>query len=294
MRLRHSLDLGVATHTGMQRSANEDDYVVLSAMDDAGGADLLAVADGMGGMAGGAEASRAALRGLAMGFREHRGPDLVARLQAGFAAACVRVGEVALQLPALRDMGTTLTALALGPNGAALVHVGDCRMLRLRGRQLEQLTVDHARTDLEHVLTRCIGAGLPAPQPDSGAVVLQEGDTVALLSDGVWKPVSPEAVGKLLLAGSAQEAAERLVSAALAEGGPDNATAVVVRLRGGSHAVGPVELPRGELPMLPTGNTASLLAPRWPLVLFGTAFAVLALVGLRVLGWFDVLSLWTG
>ncbi|MEY4673372.1 MAG: hypothetical protein RL148_1156 [Planctomycetota bacterium] len=294
MRLRRSIELGVATHTGMQRSANEDDYVVLSAVDEPGAADLFAVADGMGGMAGGAEASRAALRGLALGFRGWRGTDPLDGLRAGFSAACARVGELAGQLPALRDMGTTLTAIAVGPGGAALVHVGDCRALRLRGRQLEQLTVDHARTDLDHVLTRCIGAGMPPPQPDSGPVVLQEGDTVALLTDGVWKPVGPEAVARLLQGGSAQEAAERLVAAALAAGGPDNATALVVRLRGGSGVPEQFELPREELAAMPARSTRSLLAPRWPLLLLGAAAVLLALVGLRALGWFDVANLLGG
>lgn len=291
MRIRGSLDLGVSTHTGMQRHANEDDYLVLSGAGAARGADLVAIADGMGGMAGGAEASRAALRGLALGFCDGRAGDLLARLRHGFAEAQARVAELAQQLPALRDMGTTLTALATGGGRAALVHVGDCRAVVLRGRQLRQLTTDHARADLDHVLTRCIGAGAPAQDPDADWVELEPGDTVALVSDGVWKPVGQEQLARLLQGGSAQEAAERLVGAALAAGGPDNATAVVVRVREGGEEARAVDLPREERVLLPQGRGASLYAPRWPLLLLATALALLALVGLRALGWYDAANL---
>ena len=291
MRVRGSLDIGVSTHTGMQRHANEDDYLVLCGAEAARGADLVAIADGMGGMAGGAEASRAALRGLALGFCGAGAADALDRLRRGFREARGRVSELASQLPALRDMGTTLTALAAHEGRAALVHVGDCRAVRLRGRQLEQLTTDHARADLDHVLTRCIGAGAPDQEPDAAWVDLEPGDTLALLSDGVWKPVGTEQLIRLLLGGSAQEAAERLVGAALAAGGPDNATAVVLRVRQGADDPRAVELPREERVLLPEGSGGSLFAPRWPLLLLGLALLVLVLAGLRALGWFDAASL---
>lgn len=291
MRVRGSVDLGVATHTGMQRHANEDDYLVLSGVDNAHGADLFAIADGMGGMAGGAEASRTALRGLALGFSAGQGGDLLERLRRGHAEATVRVAEAARQLPALRDMGTTLTALATCDGRAAFAHIGDCRLLRLRGRQLVQFTTDHARADLDHVLTRCIGAGQQDQLPDAAWVDLEPGDTVALLSDGVWKPVGEEHVARLLHDGPAQQVAERLVGAALAAGGPDNATAIVLRLRGGDDQPVAVELPREERVLLPVGHGASLRSPRWPLVLLAAAVAVLVLAALRTLGWFDAASL---
>lgn len=291
MRVRGSIDLGVATHTGMQRHANEDDYLVLSGVHTTQGADLFAIADGMGGMAGGAEASRAALRGLALAFSGERGGDLLARLRRGHAGATARVAEAAQQLPALRDMGTTLTALATCDGRAAFAHVGDCRLVRLRGRQFLQLTTDHARADLDHVLTRCIGAGQQEQPPDVAWVDLVPGDTIALLSDGVWKPVGEEQVARLLQGGSAQEAAERLVGAALAAGGPDNATALVLRLRGGDDHPVAVELPREERVLLPVGHGAKLRSPRWPLLLLAAAAVVLALAALCTLGWFDAATL---
>lgn len=291
MRIRSSIDLGVATHTGMQRSANEDDFLVLSGADAAPGHDLFAVADGMGGLAGGAEASRAALRGLALGFRAGCERDVLAGLRHGFDVATARVAELASQLPALKDMGTTLTALAVGGGRAAIVHVGDCRALRLRGRSLEQLTTDHARMDHDNFLTRCIGAGMPSPQPDAAWIDLQPGDTILLVSDGVWKPVGAEAIVRLLTGGTAQQAAERLVGAALAAGGPDNATALVLRVHGGHERVTVVDLPREEQAVLPAGAEQSLHAPRWPLLLLAIAIVLLALVGLRALGWFDAASL---
>lgn len=294
MRTRASLDLGVCTHTGMQRHANEDDYLVLSGTEASRGAELMAVADGMGGMAGGAEASRAALRGLALGFCDGSHVDLLARLRQGFDAASARVAEIARQLPALRDMGTTLTALATSGGRAALLHIGDCRVVRLRGRQLVQLTTDHARSDLENVLTRCIGAGAPAQQPDAGWIEVETGDTLALLSDGVWKPVGQDQIARLLADGSAQQAAERLVGAALSAGGPDNATALVVHFRAGGEGVREIDLPREERVLLPENDGGSLHAPRWPWALFGLALLGFVLTALRTLGWFDAASLLGG
>jgi PPM family protein phosphatase len=102
--------VGVCSHTGRVRSSNEDDYL-LAALPQAGPL-LAAVADGMGGLFGGAEASRTALRALGAAVLEG-GVEVPPgeRLLAGFTAASARVHEAASAVPALRDMGTTMTAL---------------------------------------------------------------------------------------------------------------------------------------------------------------------------------------
>jgi serine/threonine protein phosphatase PrpC len=104
--------LGVATHTGRVRRANEDDFLIRApqtCQDLRERGWFVAVADGMGGVPGGAEASRTAVRAAVRPF--HNGEDLapVERMRRAFAEAATEVFELSRESPHLRDMGTTLT-----------------------------------------------------------------------------------------------------------------------------------------------------------------------------------------
>lgn len=290
MKLPAGVDVGVATHTGLVRSANEDDYLVVALPPPAGGL-LLAVADGMGGVAGGGEASRAALRGLAASLLQSGG-EPQARLAAGYAAASEAVRQLAQEVAALRDMGTTLTAVLLQDDGEALGHIGDSRALRLRGGELLQLTEDHALRQPHNYLTRCIGGGQQGEVPDLLPLPLQAGDRLVLLTDGVWNPVAPAALLAALQLPAPAAAAAALVQAALRAGGPDNATALVLDWRPGLPARS-VELPAAEA--LRAEGLARcgqrLPAGRWPwllLLLLSLLAATAAL--LRWSGSFDVFA----
>ncbi|MBK8098516.1 MAG: serine/threonine-protein phosphatase [Planctomycetes bacterium] len=298
MKLPPGIALGVATHTGLVRSTNEDDYLIAVG----GFADrglLCAIADGMGGAAGGAEASRSALRAFGVAVLEP-GPDVgpESRIATGFAAACRRVHVQASSVPALLDMGTTLTAVLLTGEAAHLGHVGDTRVYRLRGGELVQLTQDHALREPDNLLTRCIGGGQANETPDIGSVQLQRGDRLLLVSDGVWSVVPPPLLAKALATPEPQSAADQIVRAALLAGGPDNATAIVVAM-GDGRAAGAVELPREELVRVPElAKTArSLRRPAWPWLLLLVA-VLLALVALArwyrdLLPWPWLQAVWT-
>ena len=128
---------GSATDTGLVRSVNQDLAVET--------ASLFAVADGMGGHAGGEVASRLAVDALAAAFgRQPTG--------AGLAEAVTEANTVvwqhSLENPELRGMGTTLTAVALvnedGQDVLALVNVGDSRSYRFHDGELTQITTDHS------------------------------------------------------------------------------------------------------------------------------------------------------
>lgn len=297
MKLPPGIALGVATHTGLVRSTNEDDYLIA-----AGGFDgslLCAIADGMGGAAGGAEASRSALRAFSVAVLE---PDAVAspesRIATGFAAACRRVHVQASSVPALADMGTTLSAVLLAGEAAHLGHVGDTRVYRLRGGELVQLTQDHALREPDNLLTRCIGGGQANETPDIGSVQLQRGDRLLLASDGVWSVVPAPLLTRALATAEPQSAADQIVRAALAAGGPDNATAIVMAI-GDSKAAVAVDLPREELARVVelTRTARSLRRPAWPWLLLLVAM-LLALVALArwyrdLLPWPWLQALWT-
>ncbi len=286
MQLHDDLDIGAASHTGQVRSTNEDDFLVLSPLEAAevhSRGRLLAVADGMGGVAGGAEASRTAVRSLAAAFLEARADAIPAqRLRLGFAAASRRVRELSQQVPALREMGTTLTAVNLIGSHLVLAHVGDSRCYLMRDGELTQLSTDHAVREPENYLTRCIGGGQEESNPDVAELTIQPGDAVVLLTDGLWNVVAENQMLGILTSQPPQSAADSLLNAANASGGPDNSTVLVVQVRRTDGELGDlreVELPREERRMrqIVPPPRGSLAPPRWPWLLL-----VLAVVGLVV------------
>ena len=186
MKVPDGLRVGVCSHTGLVRGANEDDYLLATPPHVEGAAFVAAVADGMGGAAGGAEASRTALRALGAALLERDGE---VSMRGGFERASARLLEAAAAVPALRDMGTTLTALYLDDGVGVIGHVGDSRLYRLRGDTLEAVTTDHSLKQGESLLTRCLGGGQSEWEPDSERVELMPGDRFVLCTDGVWNVV---------------------------------------------------------------------------------------------------------
>lgn len=249
MKLPAGLAIGVCSHTGLVRGANEDDYLLATPVGDEPSF-IAAIADGMGGTAGGAEASRTALRALGTTLLDaNTHAEVGKRMRTGFHAANARVFESAAAVPALRDMGTTMTALWLDPSGGVFGHVGDSRLYRLRGEVCTALTTDHAVKEGESLLTRCIGGGQAACDPDEARIDVEAGDRFILCTDGVWNVAPPEEFAEIVGGRDAQETAERLIKCALAAGGRDNATALVVDVLDPVLA-GSVEidLPRHERP----------------------------------------------
>lgn len=229
---------GSATDVGRVRTVNEDR--VLESLT------LFAVADGMGGHAGGEVAARTAIESLQAGFA--RNPTTDGLLEA-VREANRAVWERSLRDAQVRGMGTTLTAAALvGGNGQdrlALVNVGDSRAYRFRRGELVQLTTDHSvaeelvtRGELtaaeaavhphRHILTRALGVG-PEVEVDAWEVLPAQGDRFLLCSDGLTNEVAPERIASVLASTpDPRQAAEVLVRTANEHGGSDNITVVVV------------------------------------------------------------------
>ena len=184
------LVIAAATDVGRVRSANEDSFVI---DDDAG---LLAVADGMGGHQAGEVASATAIAAL----RSSSPP--ATPIDAAIVEANAAVFSRALGDPALRGMGTTLTAAVLRRRHPARIgHVGDSRAYLFRDGVLEQLTVDHsvvaeliaaellteteAETDPRRsMITRALGIDVDV-DVDVVPVDLTPGDRLLFCSDGL-------------------------------------------------------------------------------------------------------------
>ena len=229
-----SINIGQASATG-ERERNEDfcgAVTPLAEVLQTKGA-LLAVADGVGGNAGGREASEMTVRGLLSDY--YATPDtweISAALDKVLAALNRWVLSQANRQREMAGMATTLSLLVLRGKRYVLAHVGDSRIYRLRGDELKQLTIDHVwdRPDMRHVLKRAIGLDSQL-QVDYAEGELQAGDVFALMSDGVWEKLGQLGIHEILrLYNNPQMAADDLVKRSLDKGSQDNATALVVRI----------------------------------------------------------------
>jgi protein phosphatase len=226
-----------ATHVGRVRSKNDDRYLTH--------AELWVVADGMGGHRGGDVAARLACESLAQGLPAPSVEGLVDAIDAANQA----VHNAGSSDPDLTGMGTTVVALALvndsGEEVLAVASVGDSRVYRLTGGELEQLTEDHslvadmvregslspeeaATHPQRNILTRVLGVYDEIPV-DVVTIIPHHGDRYLLCSDGLFNEVSEDGIGAVLrrLAEPA-DAADELVRLAVEAGGRDNVTVVVV------------------------------------------------------------------
>jgi len=195
---------------------------------------IAAVADGVGGHANGREASEYTVRGLLTDY--YATPDtwsvthslntVIASLNRWLVAQATRTYETA-------GMATTLSAVVLRGRRFMLAHVGDSRVYRLRGEELERLTTDHvwAHPELDNVLSRAIGLDQHVTV-DLTDGELEVGDVFVLLTDGVWATLGERRLRKLIIdmAGTPDKLASMLVMAAEDAGSSDNSTALVLNV----------------------------------------------------------------
>ena len=226
------------TDVGRVRPENEDNYLCNETLG------LYAVADGIGGLPSGAQASQLTISALEKAFRElpaGQKPDYL-QIIAEVNQQVFGLGRV---LSPQFGIGSTLTFAHLVGVKLHIGHVGDSCALRLRAKALEQLTTDHTvenemreRTargepmamlmENRNALTRCIGQPPPI-QGDCTAHTVLPHDRYLLASDGISRFVTmPEIQEILQQAAEPSSAAQRLVDCANERGGLDNSTAVVV------------------------------------------------------------------
>lgn len=226
------------TNVGLVRNRNEDSGYA--------GPHLLAVADGMGGHAGGNVASSLVVSRLAPLDGDSHGADDALELLAGKLAGANRsLAEEMKTQAELKGMGTTLTALMrCGSTGLAMVHIGDSRGYLLRDGRFTQITKDHSfvqslvdsgritEDEAEHhpqrsLVTRVL-TGAPGDEPDLSMRQAKLGDRYLICSDGLSDYVGRDTISEVVTGGSdPDEVACRLVELALRAGAPDNVTIIV-------------------------------------------------------------------
>ncbi len=229
------LDFGYTSEIG-PRPRNEDfgGFVTPAAALVAVKGYVAALADGVSGGTHGREAAESTVRNLLADY--YATPDTweVAHALDAVIQSLNRwlSGQVASRREA-GGMACTLSALVLRGRRWHLAHVGDTRIYRLRGEALEQLTQDHTweQPGMEHVLKRAVGLDTHLAV-DYAEGDLAAGDVLLIVCDGVWQPLGQVELHRLLqLYDDAQACARNLVAEALRQGGGDNASALVVRVR---------------------------------------------------------------
>ncbi len=228
------MDAAARTHAGKVRTNNED---ALLCKPDEG---LFAVVDGMGGEESGEVAAAIAIATLAQ-VADQKGPSetLLAR---AMAEARERILADGAKNPLHASMGAVATAMRFEDNGRfiGIAHVGDTRLYKVDRRGVRVLTTDHVQPMPDQPGRQAVARDLGRKQMQedwvqTGRHPVGYGDLLVLCSDGLHGPVEPKELESTLLAihsrkVDADSAAQKLVALALARGGPDNVTVVVVRV----------------------------------------------------------------
>jgi len=224
---------------GLVRDGNEDSALISN--------NLIAVADGMGGHAGGEVASAIAINTLQQLLPVINGPaidldsraDLFLNISYEIDAEILRVSK---EKPELSGMGTTLTALSLTDNQVDLLHIGDSRCYCWRDNKLEKLSYDHT------VMQELLDQGRLTPEEvfdhpqrslltqalmgDSGidpvlmSYEVKVGDKFLLCSDGLTNVLSELEIAKIIKSTDVDELLEQLIKETKAKGAPDNITVI--------------------------------------------------------------------
>ena len=225
---------------GLIRNGNEDGALTHP--------QLIAVADGMGGHAGGEVASSVAINTLAeiapTFTSENIDVDSASDLYLNSLHTIdAQIRAVANDEPALSGMGTTLTSLFISGTEVSLLHIGDSRAYRLRGNTLEQLSADH--TVLQELLDKGVISESEAQVHPQRSMLTQalmgegnlepslhvfEGkvqDRYLLCSDGLSGVLTEKEIKALIKGKDAAEAVDALIDATYINGAPDNVTIVI-------------------------------------------------------------------
>jgi PPM family protein phosphatase len=259
MKIRPDVDLANLTDTGNVRPENEDYYCYLEPAADEEflrKGRLIAIADGMGGHAGGKVASALALDSIRAVFENGSAADPSDVLISGFARAQEAIRSHVASHPELDGMGTTCTAAILHQGNLSYGHIGDSRLYLLHAGTFGPITEDHslvnqlvqsgvltpdqaASHQQKNVLTRALGMASSEVAADfsNQPIPLSPGDVLVLATDGLHGVVSTEEIGHAAQTLSPYDACRTLVAMAKERGGLDNITVQILRLQDGPNGV---------------------------------------------------------
>jgi protein phosphatase len=245
------INVAIRTDVGCQRDRNEDSAVFIRPGDPGlltRKGVLTVVADGIGGHSAGETASRMAVDIIGRRYFEHPGewrPALVESLRDANAA----ILERSRGSDALRDMGTTCTALVIREGFAWCGHVGDSRLYLVRQGRIYAMTEDHSAV-MEKVRLGLLTIGEARRHADRNIILralgskadvcvdtwdepfpVASGDRFIVCSDGLYDVVDDFEISFVVANTEPPDAAQRLIALACERGAPDNVTAVVIAIQ---------------------------------------------------------------
>lgn len=225
---------------GLVRSNNQDSGYASP--------NLLVLADGMGGAAGGDIASSVTVGHLAAIDHDiYSADDLLPILREAITDAHEDLMDRAVEDPDLAGMGTTCIAVLRSSNKLAMVHIGDSRAYLLRDGRLTQVTHDHTLVQFlvdhgqltpeeaethpkRNVIMRALGDTSGEVELDESVREAVPGDRWLLCSDGLFGVVAHDTIEHTLAHNDITTAGESLIDLALAGGAPDNVTVVIAEV----------------------------------------------------------------
>lgn len=211
---------------------------------------LIIVADGMGGHAGGKEASQFAVEIVSREYFSHSSISISKALAEAFNTANKQIGVSTEEVSLYQKKGTTCTALVLHNNMAFIAHIGDSRIYRIRNSKIEQLTKDHTQVSemvrrgilsqeeavfypSKSVLIQALGINENLETEIKEKIKVMPGDIFVLCTDGLSK-VNPDEIRNTVLSFPDEEVCKKLIDMANERGGQDNVTIQVVRVSSGN------------------------------------------------------------
>jgi PPM family protein phosphatase len=247
-----NVEIGWLTNRGRRRDHNEDNLYIFSAADsdyETRGMSM-AVADGMGGHAGGEYASHIAVETLEKFYQNEPASEASPQeaLRHCIEEAHKIIYSQAQASPVLRGMGTTLTVALLSQSALNLGQIGDSRAYMIRNCSIKQLTNDHSLVadqirmgiitpeeaaihPARNIITRALGTKEKV-EPDFYSFTVEPDDRILICSDGLHGAVEDETILQLTLgSANAPAACIRLVEEANINGGPDNITVVIMHIK---------------------------------------------------------------
>jgi protein phosphatase len=248
-----------ASETGPVRPNNED-FIAHECPEEAevrhSKGSLFVVADGVGGGLAGEVASREAVSKL-MSLYYSSSSVWGRALQEAFQQANLHIYDLSQDNPDYRRMQTTLSAIALVNNQAIVGHVGDTRIYRVRGHEIQQLTRDHSEVaelvrmqiitpeEARHhprrnIITRSVGSELLL-QAEFHNVEVELGDIFVLCTDGLWEPVEEAEIASAVTGHSASAACRLLLDLAVERGTHDNLSIQVAKVVEWDRHAAPVQ-----------------------------------------------------
>ena len=239
-----------ATDTGLRRTNNQDSYTIVRAPHAEAWRQrghVFLVADGMGAHAVGELASKMACDLIPHNYMKARVGTSSEAIVKTFRDVSALIHSKATANREFQGMGTTCSALLLLPEGALIAHVGDSRVYRIRGRQIDQLSFDHSlvwelvrRNHLtqeqaklsvpKNVITRSLGPEAEIEVDVEGPLAVELGDVFLLCSDGLSGPVEDNELGVFAGNFHPRDACRYLINLANLRGGLDNITVLIVRI----------------------------------------------------------------